>query len=99
MSIGLSNNEKNILINILKKYLTTGLVILYGSRANGKYSPRSDVDLTLKNSNLSNTKLDDLKDEIDESNFPYLCDISLFENIQNNKLKEHIKNFGKVLEI
>lgn len=99
MNTGLSKSAENILFSILKKYIKQGVVIVYGSRANGKFSSRSDVDLSIKNSNLSNVELDNLKDEIDESNFPYLCDISLFENITNDKLITHINNFGKILKI
>ena len=98
MNTGISEDNLKILTTILAKYLKQGIVILYGSRAKGSFIPTSDIDLVMKNSNISNLTLDNLIEEIEESNFPYICDISLFENIKNHKLLTHINNFGVVLK-
>jgi len=73
-------------------------VILYGSRAKGNYRNGSDVDITLvgENLNLKNTVYP-LMDRLDELNQPYTFDISIFNNLNNSALIEHIQRVGKVL--
>lgn len=41
--------------------------------------------------------IEEIKDEIDESNFPYLTDIHLYESITNPDLLEHIDRLGQTL--
>ncbi|MBA5249742.1 MAG: nucleotidyltransferase domain-containing protein, partial [Gammaproteobacteria bacterium] len=83
MTFGLSVIQTQILQSIFKKSLNTGLVIIYGSRVKNTYTKYSDIDLVLKNTQLSIHQVEDLIDTITESDFPYLCDIQLFENINN----------------
>lgn len=73
-------------------------VIVYGSRAKGNYTERSDLDLVIKNTDkLDANLLFDLKDEVDDSDFPYLVDLQYYDQIQNPSLREHIDRVGKVL--
>ena len=96
MTFGLSAIQTQILQSIFKKSLNTGLVIIYGSRVKNTYTKYSDIDLVLKNTQLSIHQVEDLIDTITESDFPYLCDIQLFENINNPSLLEHIDRMGEV---
>ena len=71
-------------------------VILFGSRARGTHRERSDIDIALKNVVFfSPYSLGDLIDEIAESDFPYLADVLIYEEITNPALKEHIDMVGK----
>ena len=45
--IGLEERHKNILIEIVEKYLPEALIYLYGSRASGQARECSDVDIAL----------------------------------------------------
>lgn len=72
-------------------------VILYGSRAKGNYKSFSDVDITLLGETLLNSDLSKLQIEIDDLLLPYKFDISLFKNLRNEALIEHINRVGKVL--
>ena len=73
--------------------------ILYGSRAMGNFKNGSDIDLTLKASKLitdignplSLTKISVALDELD---LPYMIDISIYENIKNADLVDHINRVG-----
>jgi predicted nucleotidyltransferase len=96
MIFGLSPAQTQILQNIFKKNLKTGQVIVYGSRAKNTYTKYSDIDLVLKKTHLNAHQVEDLIDTIIESDFPYLCDIQLFENINNQALLEHINRVGQV---
>jgi predicted nucleotidyltransferase len=96
MSFGLSPTHIQILQDIFKNYLNVGSVIIYGSRVKNTYTKYSDIDLVLKQSHLSTHQVEDLIDEIIKSDLPYLCDITLFENIKNVSLLEHIDRMGRV---
>lgn len=98
MEFGLTEAQKKILIGLFEQYLSAGKVIVYGSRAKGHFTDRSDLDLVIQNLPTQDQQiLADLKDAIDESDFPYLTDIQFFETIKNKALKDHIIRVGKVL--
>ncbi len=70
--------------------------ILYGSRAKGNYKPGSDIDLTLTGDGLGYAELSRIADELEESDIPYQVDLSIFLQIDNPSLREHIERVGKV---
>jgi predicted nucleotidyltransferase len=80
---------------IFTKYPSIEEVIIYGSRAKGDYKKGSDIDLTLKGS-IANAELSNIIDELDESYIPYLFDVSIYNQLQSDSLKEHINSVGKV---
>ena len=49
MDFGLTESQKKILIGILQKYIKSGEEIVFGSRAMGTNTERSDIDIALKN--------------------------------------------------
>ncbi len=94
---GLTETQETILREILKRYFSQGQVIIYGSRAKEIFHSRSDVDLVIKGACCEDRHLlAELKTTIEESNFPYLCDIQYWKNIKNPALKEHIQRNGQV---
>jgi len=96
MIFGISLKNKKILENIFKQHLKNATVIIYGSRVKNTYTNISDVDLVIKNSTINRHQLANLIDDIDESDFPHLCDIQIFEDINNLKLKQHINRLGAI---
>ena len=97
MAFGLT---KNTLINIqqsISKITQIDKVIIYGSRAKGNYRTGSDIDITLFGNNLTlDNSIYPLMDLLDDLYLPYTFDISIFEKIENQNLKDHIKRVGKV---
>ena len=71
-------------------------VLVYGSRATGKHKAGSDIDLTLFGSALEYADLLRIAGELDDSSIPYLVDLSIFDQIDHVKLKDHIKRCGKI---
>jgi len=69
-------------------------VVLYGSRAKGTYRNGSDIDLTIKGSSIDYSELLTLETELDDLMMPYMIDLSIFENIENSSLVEHIEQLG-----
>ncbi len=70
-------------------------VILYGSRAKGNYKDGSDIDVTLIGKNLNLKTVYALEEFLEALYLPYSFDISIFTQIDNDDLIEHILNVGK----
>ena len=72
------------------------LVLLYGSRAKGNFKNGSDIDLTMKGNQLGLTILSKISDALDELLLPYTIDLSIYDQIENLQLIEHIERVGVV---
>lgn len=68
--------------------------VLYGSRAKGNFRPGSDIDLTLKG-DLSYRDLLDIELALDDLLLPWKIDLSLYSQIDNPALVEHIGRVGR----
>ena len=80
---------------IFSKFDEIESVILYGSRAMGNYKNGSDIDLTIKTKNNNETHfLFKIIHFIEEANLVYKFDISLFSQLQDKELIEHINDRG-----
>lgn len=93
---GLSEENIKELREILESIPTIEEAIIYGSRARGDYKPASDVDLTLKGSNLTFRDVALLDDKLYYSYLPYYFDTSIFADLTNKELIENINRCGKV---
>jgi predicted nucleotidyltransferase len=71
-------------------------VRLYGSRAKGGYRDGSDIDLTIMGSDVPDLELLHIASEIEELPLPYTVDLSLFRQIENPALIDHIARVGKI---
>jgi len=72
-------------------------VLIYGSRAKGNYRLGSDIDLTLIGHHLTlKNSVYRLEEQVDESCLPYSFDISIFSQIDNADLLDHINRVGLV---
>lgn len=65
---------------------------IYGSRAMGNYWRGSDIDIVLFGSCENN--LGQIITEMDELPLPYKLDITVYSQITNQELKEHIERVG-----
>lgn len=81
---------------IFAKHPSIEQAILYGSRAKGTFRNGSDIDLTLKGDNLTHRELAKIELELDDLLLPYMIDLSLFRQIDNPNLIEHIGLVGVV---
>ncbi|MFN7903635.1 MAG: nucleotidyltransferase domain-containing protein [Pseudobdellovibrionaceae bacterium] len=94
LQYGLPSPAIESLRSVFKKFPTIEKVILYGSRAKGNFKPGSDIDLTLftRESNLS--FLFKVEDAIDELFLPYKVDLSIYNLLDNENLRDHIYRVG-----
>ncbi|RAI85818.1 nucleotidyltransferase family protein [Algoriphagus yeomjeoni] len=95
MKFGLSNSAHDILIGIFRKYPQIAHVLVYGSRAKGNYTSRSDLDLVIADQEIDRFTLGKVLADINESDFPHTIDLQSLDRIQNEKLIDHIRRVGK----
>jgi len=92
---GLPDKTINLINQIFEKYSGIEKVIIYGSRARGDYRNGSDIDLTI----IGDVSIKDrthISELIYDLPIPYMCDLSIFKNIKNENLVEHIERVGQV---
>jgi len=97
MDFGLKDKEINALRKTLASVPEIEEAVIYGSRARGTNKVSSDIDITLKGSNLTYLQLALLDARIDDLYLPYFVDLSLFSMLRNADLIESIEREGKVL--
>jgi len=97
MEYGLSERTCNTLNLIFMKYPGIQQVVIYGSRANGKFHTGSDIDLALKtDKTFTRTNLLNIGNDFDDSDLPYFVDVSIYEKLSNPDLIDHIDRVGKL---
>jgi predicted nucleotidyltransferase len=70
--------------------------LLYGSRAKGTFKKGSDIDLTISGKGLNLSIMSRVCEELDDLLLPYTIDLSIYEQISNNELRQHIERVGVV---
>lgn len=96
MKYGLTEIDISKIQSVFNLHPEVEKVILYGSRAKGTYKDASDIDLTIKGHNLNLTILQKIENELDDLMLPYKFDISIYHQISNKELIEHIEQVGKL---
>ena len=96
MKFGLTEATIAKINSVFSKYPQVEEAILYGSRAKGDFKKGSDIDLTLKGQGLDLALANKISLEIDDLLLPYSFDISIFDQINNPDLIDHIKRKGVI---
>lgn len=92
---GLEENDIQAICTILALHPQVEKAILYGSRAKGNYKNGSDIDLTLVGgADLNGSVLTQIDWEIDDLLLPYTIDLSIFHQISDTDVIEHIQRVG-----
>jgi len=97
MKYGLSPNHIVKITDIFKQFPEIEAALLYGSRAKGSYKQSSDIDISLKGKNLDLLSLSKINNMLDDLMLPYKFDISIYHQIYNADLLDHIKRVGNTL--
>jgi predicted nucleotidyltransferase len=96
---GLKPSVIKAIRSVLAQFPDIETAILYGSRAMGNYKNGSDIDLTLclkPGTAPSLALLFDVQEALDDLDLIYSIDLSLYPQIQNPYLRDHIQRVGKV---
>ena len=94
MPFGLSEETLDKLTGVVRKHSAVKNMVLYGSRATGRFKPYSDIDLTLIGDTLTRDDLIHIWLEIDDLNLPYEVDLSIFTEIDHPGLIKEIESHG-----
>jgi predicted nucleotidyltransferase len=93
---GLSDKTIEQMHAVLFNFPEVDKAVLYGSRAKGNFKSGSDIDLTLLGNGLSLTILHKIENELDDLLLPYKIDLSIFEQIADPDVVDHIRRVGVV---
>jgi predicted nucleotidyltransferase len=95
MIYGLSDAQRQEIIQFIAAYPEVEEAILFGSRALGTYKPASDVDIALKGTGVTASLAARLKFDIEEDTYlPYFFDFVAYPTITREALKAHIDGKG-----
>lgn len=95
MKYGLPPSAIQKICAVLNRYPQVEQAILYGSRAKGNYKNGSDIDLTLRGGeDLTLNVIYKILNDLDDSFLPYTIDLSIFNNISDPDVIEHIQRVG-----
>ena len=94
MKYGLRDETIDNINRVFEKYHKIQKVIIYGSRAKGNYKNGSDIDLTLIGEDINIQDLNRIYIDLDELYLPYMFDISIYKNLENLDLIDHINRVG-----
>ena len=93
---GLKDTHISKIRSVFARYRTVDKAIVYGSRAKGNYRNGSDIDFTLIGNELDLSTLFKIENELDDLLLPYKIDLSIFHQIENQDLIDHINRVGIV---
>lgn len=87
-------------LTLIQNYFTSHpqiiKVYIYGSRAMGRESPGSDIDLAIITTSESDIS-GKVQTDLEELPTPYLFDVIDYQRITHLPLREHIDRVGKLL--
>ncbi len=89
----LSVNARALICGVLKQHPDVQSAVLFGSRAKGTHTERSDVDLALVGE-IGPLRAAAIADKLEELPLPYRFDVQPLEHIENQMLLEHIARVG-----
>jgi predicted nucleotidyltransferase len=96
MTFGLPDRTVNILRDTFRRHPEVEQVVIYGSRAMGTYRTGSDIDLTLIGEQLTHEILLQIAEDLDEAPIPYTVDLSIYHDIRDDDVRDHIRRRGMV---
>jgi len=94
---GIEVSDIEGILSIFKGNVRISRIILFGSRAKGIFTERSDVDIAISGDNLGLKDVIGASLEIDQLYLPYKVDIIIFDRIKEDALIGHINRVGIVL--
>ncbi|MCX6913826.1 MAG: restriction endonuclease subunit S, partial [Verrucomicrobia bacterium] len=94
MKYGLPETAVAKLCAVFAGFPAVEKAVLYGSRAKGNFKTGSDIDLTLYGEAVTSDLCSEVASALDDLLLPYTIDLSVFEELNHAKLREHIERVG-----
>ena len=74
--VGATEEQLSAVIESIRKYFPSAQILFFGSRANGKFKPTSDLDVCLKDRQpLDLAQWAQLESDLSSSDLPYKVDL------------------------
>ncbi len=89
----LSPSELRLMTGVFRRHPEISSATLFGSRAKGTHSARSDVDLAISGA-VDPLRAEAIAAELDELPLPYRFEVQSLEHITRRALREHILRVG-----
>ena len=89
----LTASELDMVRTIFRRHPEVSSATLFGSRAKGTHTGRSDVDLVVTG-DVAPLRAEAIAAELDELPLPYRFEVQALEHIHHRPLLEHIKRVG-----
>jgi predicted nucleotidyltransferase len=89
----LTGRELALIAGVFRRHPEVDSVKLFGSRAKGNSTPRSDVDLAVWGE-VDAIRAESIAAELDELPLPYRFEVKPFALIRLRTLREHIERVG-----
>ena len=94
INIGLNETVINSIIKTLQKNDIISKAVIFGSRAKGNYRRYSDIDVALWGDDLDYFDAGKIASQLDDLPMAYKFDITVYDTIKNQDLKNHIDRVG-----
>ena len=94
MSYGIKEEFISEIISIISANDKVGEIILFGSRAKGVPEPGSDIDLSIKGTDITLDDLILIKIELDKIPLANKIDLVVYNQINEPALTDHINRVG-----
>lgn len=98
MNFGLSNRDIHLIKTVFIANRAIKQVKIYGSRAMGNYRKGSDIDLAFYTDDEHDTSAA-IKEALELLPTPYLFDVTHYNTLTHQGLKQHIDDYGKLIYI
>ena len=91
---GLNKKDMDFICECISHQALVERAVVFGSRAMGNYKKGSDIDIAIFGKEVTNREQSFIIDELEESTLPYEVDLVIYEKIENEKLRQHIMEYG-----
>jgi predicted nucleotidyltransferase len=85
--------EMDMVRSVFRLHPEVGTVIVFGSRAKGDHTERSDVDLVVTG-DVGPLRAESIAAELDELPLPYRFEVQPLAHIRHRPLLDHIRGVG-----
>jgi predicted nucleotidyltransferase len=89
----LTPDELSLVAGVFRRHPEVASAKIFGSRAKGTHTPRSDVDLAVWGA-VDAIRAEAIAAELEELPLPYHFDVQPFDSIKLGSLREHIERVG-----
>lgn len=98
MKFGISEQDMNVIVQMISSFDEIDEAILFGSRAKGNHKPSSDIDIAIYGDKIDMHVIAKLHALLEEhSPMPYLFDVVDGTHLTHQALKDHIQRVGQVI--